>query len=257
MQPSELISKVRKRLRSSDGLPLFQSPSPETILEIGVSEFQNATMRVNNKGDAWAIKEYVLTTTDDTRRYLITQPDFGKALSVVTVPEDSRHFELELEFTELEQIPNDWAWLSNTQSAASLWQSYGVSQSARYVAFYRQLETGGFKNYMEIRPSPIVGENYRVLYQVGEWGSQIASDLNFAFPFPEVGYYFIALTANCLLPYTRWTSDAVMDAATKAELKNQFVEDLQRYQETFDNFVASLHRPQLVYAESFADAIGL
>lgn len=258
MQPSEIISRVRKRLRSSDGLPLAQSPSPTAILERAVDEFQNCTQKVSNRGDAWSIKEFVLTTEDNVRRYLIEQPDFGKALLVATIPEDNRHLEMELEFTQLEQLPNDWAWLSNTQSGFGLWCGWGVSQRARYVAFFRQLESsGGFRPYMEIRPAPVADEEYRILYQVGEWGSQISSDLLFAFPFPEVGYYFVALVANCLLPITRWTADKVGDMATKTEIKAGLIEDLQRYQPVFDDFVSSLNHPKMIFAESYADSLGL
>lgn len=236
---------------------MFQSPDPKTILRRARDEYQHATQKVSNRGDAWAIKEFTLAASTNVRRYLISQADFGKALLVATVPEDAQHYEIELEFTQLEQLPTQWAWLSSTQSAYSLWYSSGVSQSARYVAFFRQLDATGFQNYLEIRPTPKAAENYRILYQVGEWGSQLPASLVFAFPFPELDFYFVTLVANCLLPVTRWTENAEADRAAKTELKLALVEDLQRYQSTFDDFVSSLSHSKMVFADSFADHLGL
>lgn len=210
-------------------------------------------MKANNTGNAWAIKEYTLETEADTRRYEIEDADFGKPLLIATVPSSTPGIvepEQTLEFTQLEQLPNDWAYLSNN-SYWSLWL-WGTSQKARYAAFYRQLDATGFKNYLEIRPTPAADEEYRVLYQVGDWSASVTSDLNFAFPFPELDFYFVTLVSDCLLYKCRWADGKDQ----KAELEAAFGKDLSRYQRTFDDYIASLTVTDIVYAESFADHCG-
>lgn len=222
-------------------------------MQRGLDEYENAVGRANNTGNAWGINEFTLTTTADTRRYEITAADFGKALTVTTVPDSVYAPESNLEFTQLEQLPNDWAWLSQTSNNwFGLWQGY-ISQSARYVAFYRKLGATGFKHYLEIRPAPIAGELYRVLYQVGQWSSSIPSDLDFELPLPQLNFYFIALVSLGLLDSAKWADGEDKSAKLRASLNF----DLVRYEDTFKNYIASLSTAQVVFSESYADFCGL
>jgi len=257
MTPAELITRVRERL-GENVLP--QSPSPLQILRRGVDEYQNATIRGNNTGNAWAVSEFVLTTQSDTRRYAIEVPDFSKALLVSTVPNYASTYKGErlLNFTQIEQIPNDWSWLSeNAGGWYGLW-SGSLGGRATYVAFYRQTAGfDGFKNFMEIRPTPGDGEDYRILYQVGDWSKSMGSDLGFEFPFSDVNFYFTTLVADGLLPYAKWSNNAAEDMEMRKMLKMAFTEDLQRYEQTFRDFIASLSVTGIVWGESYADFVGL
>lgn len=222
-----------------------------------MDEYTNSTLKANNTGNAWAVNEYTQTAVADTRRYEITVADFSKALLVATVPSSVTGVvepEKVLEFTQLEQLPKDWAYLADT-GGWSLWFD-NVSQRGRYVAVYRRSEASGFKVYLEIRPTPKAGELYRVLYQVGDWSGNIPTDLNFAFPFPELNFYFLTLVSDSLLPISRWSADAKENDAEMKRLSYGFTKDLARYQQTFDNFVASLSVSNMVMAESYADYAG-
>ena len=251
MLPTELITRVKKRL---GGKTLPQSPTPAQILERGIDEYQNATIRGNNTGNAWAVSEFTLNTTDDTRRYEITVPDFSKALLVSTVPDvASIYGERPLEFTQLEQLPNEWGWLSNSNGWCGLFGGNRGGQAA-YVAFYRQVaQATGFKNYMELRPSPKGVEQYRVLYQSGDWATKMTSDLTFDLPFGDVSFYFVTLIADGLLPYCRWSNDENQNMAMRQMLKAAFTQDLQRYERTFQDFIASLTVTDTIMSESFGE----
>src|SRR5881394_1164506 len=110
MTPQDLIFQVRRRMNN----PLYQSPSPRQILDRAIDEYRNATMRANNTGNAWAVKEFTLTTVDGQRRYVISAADFSKALLIATVPSSVPGVvepEIPLEFTQIEQLPNDWEFL--------------------------------------------------------------------------------------------------------------------------------------------------
>lgn len=252
MLPLEIIDRVRERLRD----PIAQRPSPKRILARALDEYQNAVQTANNLGDAWAIGEFTLTAQAGIRRYEITQMDFGKPLLVATVPADDYERELSLEFTQVEQLPKDWAWLKDVGNWGLLWQ-WDVSHSARYVAFWRALEAKGYKYYCELRPVPTKAEDYRILYQVGEWASKLPEDLDFAFPLRELDFYFTALVALGVLDDTRWSRDEAADLRRAAQIKESLLFDLGRYKETFDNYIASLSQSQTVMAESYADYVGL
>jgi len=252
----ELITRIRRRM----GKPLPQSPSPKEITDRAIAFYRNATMQANNTGNAWATQEFTLTTDASVRRYEITVPDFSKALLVCTVPSSEPGVtqpELPLEFTQLEQLPNDWAFLNDTGWYWSLWWGT-VSQRARYSAFYRMVDgSAGFKNFMEIRPTPIADEQYRILYQVGDWSQSMESNLNFKFPFPELDYYFEALTANSLLSVARWSNDPAYNDAEYKRLSFGLVQDLALYKPTWDAYVASLSVTDIVYCDSFSDFMGI
>lgn len=253
MTPLKLITEVRRRLNG----PLAQSPSPRVILDRALAEYRNAVIGANNSGNAWAVNEYTLTATADTRRYEITAADFSKALLIATVPAATGPIEPEmpLEFTQLERLPEDWAFLRDVGYWSLWWAS--VSQKARFAAFYRQKEAAGFKNYIEIRPTPDAGEQYRVLYQVGDFTGSVTSDLDFALPFPELDFYFVTLIADALLPYTRWSNDKNDDGDQLKMLAARFQTDLARYQKTYDDWIASLSVGDIVYADSYADSLGI
>jgi hypothetical protein len=250
MNPQQLIFQVRQRMNN----PLYQSPSPRQILNRAIDEYRNAVVRANNTGNAWAVKEYTLTTIDGQRRYQIAAADFSKALLIATIPDPTPGIiqpEVALEFTQLEQLPNDWEFLAKTASW-SLW-SYGVTQMARFAAHYREVDAGGFTNYLEIRPTPGANETYRVLYQVGDFSGGIASTMDFKFPFPELDFYFLTLVCDGLLPLARWTNDGASDEKQGKMLSNQYAKDLIRYEQTFRDFIASLTVSDIVYSDSFAD----
>lgn len=261
MNALTFVSAVRRRLNN----PLMGSPSPRQILDRGFDAYRMIGIKANNTGHAWATDEFTLTATTGVRRYDVTTslaPRFSKPLLVATVPSSVAGVnepELPLDFTQIEQLPRDWAWLNSSGINWSLWQG-DVTQSARWVAFYRTIsDTAGFKMWMEIRPTPIATELYRVLYEVGNWqGLMTASAApTFQLPFPELDAYFIAWTAQSLLPLTRYSSDPSADVGQLQGLAAGLESDLRIYDPIVEAFLASLTVTDLVYGESFADSLGL
>lgn len=261
MLAPELITKVRRILDN----PHAQAPSPRDIIDRAIAEYSDAMNAVNNKADAWSVDEVELTTTADTRRYDVTAiaPSFSKALAVVTVPSAVAGViepEVILEQSSLEQLPKEWAYLADVNWVWSLWAD-NVTQKGRFVAFYRQVANDGtgYKQYLEIRPTPEAGEKYRILYQVGNIQDRIlpANAMSFVFPLPELDHYFLALIAKGVLYKCRWSDDVNSDRVRRQEIENQLVFDLTRYNKTYQEFTASLTQTQMLTAESYADFLGL
>lgn len=256
MNSVQFINRVRRRLNN----PLAQAPTDRQILDRGIDELRNATMTANNTGNAWAVEEYTVTTEADTRRYEVTANDFGKALLVCTVPSTVPGVvepEMPLQFTQLEQLPRDWAWLSDTGWWWSLWLC-DVSQRSRYAAFFNFLDgSAGFKTVMEIRPTPQAGELYRVLYQVGDWSQSMNSTVAFQFPFPSLDFHFVTLISDSLLPVARWTHDENANIRQAVALERGYAKDLERSTPTWEDYISSLSVSDIVWSESFADYQGL
>lgn len=246
LTPIKFINTVRRRL---DG-PLYQSPSPRAILDRAIDDYRDAVVSANNTKNAWAVNEYVITAQADTRRYEITPTDFSKPLLVASVPATSGSPEEVIEMSQIEQLPREWAWLDDSSAGYSLWFS---TVRSLWAAVYRRSEADGFHSYIEFRPTPRAGEQYRILYQVADFKQNINKDnlIDFQLPFPELDFYFIALVAKNLLPYTRWSGSLEADMLKKKELKEGLLEDLERYQKTFDDFISSLSTSDIVYAEPF------
>jgi hypothetical protein len=246
LTPIKFIDNVRRRL---DG-PLYQSPNPRTILDRAIDAYRNAVTTANNTGNAWAVNELIITALADTRRYEITAADFSKVLLIASVPQRPNDPEEVIEMSQIEQLPREWAWLNGDTAWYSLW--YNSARSI-WAAAFRKSEANGFHSYLEFRPTPKAGEQYRVLYQIGDFKQNINKDnlIDFQLPFPELDFYFIALVAKSLLAYTRWSNSLEADMLKKKELSQAFDEDLAKYQNTFDDFIANLSTSDIVYAEEF------
>lgn len=237
----------------------MQAPSPRQIVARGIDEYANAVMRANNTGNAWAVKEHTLTADEGIRRYDLSDvPAFGKALLITYLPQSSGPGdpEIPLEFTQIEQLPREWGWLADT-GEYSFWGLLGWRRRRQYAAVFRTLETDGFRSNIEIRPTPKGGDQFRILYQVGQWEpavrERLQDDVNFDFPFPELDFYFTSLVAHAMLPYTKWTAAEAMNAVKRSELKTALQEDMFRYETTFSDWVRSLSVTDQVFAVNYLE----
>lgn len=231
--------------------PLSNAPSPEDIAEALEEMYQWAMNVTNNTGNSWQIGTMNIVTVADTYVYQIETEfdDFYKALSVVTIPENSTDPEYSLEFVEVEHIPEEWSWITSNGG-----RLYCSSHSARYIAFYRKMGTDGETIWCEIRPVPDRVENYKITYQVGHWWNRVA-DTDYEMPHKEHRFHLRRLAAESLLSKCRWQYGD--NTQRKAEVGAQLVRGIARGAKAFDDHIASLDNAGIVELETYGDHWGI
>jgi len=230
--------------------PLSQSPTPEDIIEELENVYQTVTNMGNNSGNSWQIETVTLVTTAGTREYQLDSDlvqDFYKPLLVTTVPENDSQPEYQLEFTELESLPSEWAWLGQNQGSL-LWTSH----SSQVIAFYRKMGVDSEEIWCEMRPTPNSTQQYKILYQVGDWWSNLAVT-NYTLPNKEFRFHFRALAARNLLPKTRWSYGD--DTAKKAEIKENLDRRIAMGTPILNDHLMSLDNSDAVAISSYADEV--
>lgn len=239
-------------VRSVLGNPLANAPTPEDIAEALEETFQLVTNITNNTGNGWQIGTLNISATAGTYVYQIETPfdDFYKALSVVTVPTNINDPEYVLEFTEIEHIPQEWAYLNETG------RLYYSTHSANFIAFYRKLGVDGETIWCEIRPVPAQDETYKITYQIGSWWDRI-ENTSFTLPHREFRFHLRRLAAQTLLHKCRWSYDEQKNALKKVEVGSILDRAIAMGAKTFDDHIASLDNADIVEMETFGDRYGL
>jgi len=247
--------------------PLPQSPSADNIIQALEEVYQWVTNRTNNTGNSWQVDTYTLTTVANQRVYDLTDDlliatvsgGFYKPLIVTTIPDDTNTPEVILEFTELESLPHEWAWLS-----ANNGNLYFSSHSGRYIAFYRQLSQAsgstGERLMLEIRPTPSKVENYKILYQVGNWWDRVfetnpSDALDYRLPHQEYRFHLRRLAARTLLPRARWTHDEAYNDMKRKEIALSLQVEIDHSAEAFEAHIASLDQADVIRLDSWADDV--
>lgn len=246
-------------VRSLLNNPLSQAPSFKDILEELEAEYQNVFNETNNTGNAWQVCEYTLTTTEGQRRYRIAPPQFYKALAVTTVPaDDNTDPQYPLEFTELEHLPQEWAWLGENKG-----QLLYSSHDAQMVAFYRKLGKMGAEQWVELRPTPTRTQQYTILYQITDWWVTNSTSLDSTshplsstkMPHSSQRFYIRALVAQNLLltGKVQWQFDDKFNLEMGKIVADGLKTKIERYKPVFDEYKDSLDNPDITYISSWAD----
>lgn len=233
--------------------PLNNAPSMDDIIEALEEVYQYVTNLTNNTGNAWQVDTLTISTTAGTREYQLDSEevvDFYKALRVTTVPPDDSNPEYILEFTEVEQLSREWSWLGQNNG-----QLFSSSHSAQVIAFYRKLGTDGEELWCEFRPTPNADEDYKVLYQVGDWWDRVFAqgDMLYSLPNREYRFHLRRLAAELLLPKTQWSYDKVADNARKMEIASVLSNAIARGSKAFDEHIASLDNADILQLDVWSD----
>lgn len=236
--------------------PLPQSPSYQDILDELEAEYQHITNSTNSVGNSWQVANYTLTTQAGVYDYAISpsNDDFFKALNVTTVPDPaSTDPQYLLEFTELENIPKEWSWISSNKG-----QYLYSSHDSQVIAFYRQITPGAGATWRcQIRPVPSEVQEYNILYQVTDWWNMILTTLGTSFPLPHSSqrFYIRALAAqNLLLKGTvMWSFSSESNEKIAQSVSKGLDIKLARYKEGFDEYRSSLDNPDVTYVDCWAD----
>lgn len=252
---STLIKEIMG-VRSLFGGCLPNSPSNEQIAEELCATYQDVSNKANNTGAAWQVETYTLVVTAGTRIYqldpaLVTK--FYKALNVTTVPANDAEPEVPLEFTEIEYLPQEWAWLAQNQG-----QLMFSNHASGLVAFYRKIDdTVGEQIWAELRPTPNKTESYKILYQVGAWWDGVFSasgqELTAILPNKEYRFHFRSIVARNLLraDKVRWSYG---DDTTKyARIYKGLDDRINEGKQAFEDHLATLDNSDIVELMSWSD----
>lgn len=247
---SSLLEEIHG-VRSLLDNPLSNAPTPEDIAEALEEMYQWAVNVTNNTGNSWQIGTLNITTVADTYVYQIqTQfDDFYKALSVVTVPDDTTDPEYILEFVEVEHIPEEWSWITTNGG-----RLYASTHSGKFIAFYRKMGSDGESIWVEIRPAPDRVENYKITYQIGSWWDRVA-DTDYGMPHKEHRFHLRRLAAESLLSKCKWQYGD--NTQRKGEVAAQLARGIARGAKAFDDHIALLDNADIVEMELYGDRLGI
>lgn len=250
--PSTLMNELNG-VRSMLGNPLPQAPTIKDITEELEAVYQENTNIGNNTGIAWQVDSFVLTATAGQRTYVLDPDvviDFYKALTVTTVPTSDSDPEYTLEFTEIEHLPQEWAWLGQNQGIL-----LDSSHSSGLVAFYRQLGRAGEEIVCELRPTPNSTQQYTVWYQVGDWWERVFqnSDTAYTLPNKEYRFYFRALAARNLLPKCQWSYG--QDKERYENIKEMLDRRIVMSKKVYDDGLATIDNADVIRLDSYADTV--
>lgn len=239
------------------GDPLDQAPSFSEIVEELASEYQHMTNEANNTAEAWAVKEYTLTTVAGTADYRLDLviPTLYKPLAIYTIPADVNSTpQYQLQSIEFEYLPKEWAWLGQNRG-----QALFSSHDSQYIAFYRTIgTTTGEEIYARLAPVPTRAQSYRIIYQQTDWwdilsGAMLSGDA----PLPNSSQriYIRALAAENLLlkGSVMWSHDPVQNFARTKMVAEGLKIRKERYYSSYKEYLSSLDQPDVITVDSWAD----
>lgn len=286
---STTLSKEIMGVREFLGAPLPQSPTTRQILSEMETEYSFITNRLNDREDAWAVDEFIITTVANQSRYRvdILYPKFYKALNVVSIPTNSSNlsagdgyelgvdldfsvysgdsYEEPLNLVQLENAHMEWNSLAPESG-----QLFGNSASSMFVSFFRTvLKEQGEAIFLEIRPVPKEeGQKYKVLYQLTDWWDTLFGDFTHGsankylaqkLPNSSQKMYLRALVAKNLVlkGQVKWALnyDRNMDRA-KGVLAS-LDDKISRYGASFNSYIDGLNAGEIVDLVGYSEDTGL
>lgn len=260
------------------GNPLAQFPTTQDILEELAIEYQHITNRLNNTGNPWLVEDYHLETEIGVSDYRldIDLQNFYKPLNLYTIPEgtdisyntntnktglvldatnavgDGREYSLE--FIELEHISDK----DNYLKPYSGWFFNSVFSSQK-VAIYKKIDEDGERIYLKLRPTPILAQNYRLVYQVSDWWDtlfEFSNQLEQKLPNSSQRAYVRALVSMNLLEkgVVKWSLNSNENKDRFSRIQTGLTRRIQRYKEDFDEYLTSLDNPDIITLDSQDDS---
>lgn len=210
-----MLSNIRTRLDD----PMAQRPSDRALLLLLSTQVQRFMNRLNLSGRSWAVDEVDLVVGANVEDYPVPADNFGKALEVRTVdPGNASHVVADVMFTELTDINLNWPWPRNIANSLFNWD--GSRHTASRIAFYRR--AGLNDVYARVMPVPQGSAQYKILYQIGEFGSTVPLDESVLLP--EHHPLIEIRTALAALPHCWWSDDKADNTERRKQLAMALVE---------------------------------
>lgn len=221
LKAKEVMAMVRAKL---------DYPSPETLkdptLLLSVQEkSEHYFNRINLTQRDWFIGTWDLTAINNVDEYLVSAPDWGRAISCETFDSSDpyNHFRREIQIGDFHD--RDLFYQGSTKAGNNL--SSADQHSAEFVAFYRKSADNLL--YLQLTPMPGQSAEYRFWYEPNRpTPARLTSNLLFLEAFRGLLVTDVALSC---LPYCRY------EPAFAAPLMNNLMRELQEYSQTFEEYV--------------------
>lgn len=201
-----MLRGIRIRVRD----PRAQQPSDRTLLKLLSDQVQNLSIEANLRGRYWAVDETELQVTANTGDYLIPIANFGKPIEVYTSwPGNPSYVTRTVDFFELGDLNYQWDMPGNFALSSAI---DGSPHTAHRIAFYHKQG----QVYARVMPTPAGGAQYKVIYQVGQYGATMP--LSEEIMLPEFAQLVEVRTAIAALPHCEWVDEEARNEARRREL---------------------------------------
>lgn len=220
--------------------PLAQRPSRRYLLQLATTNLQSFFNEIQATGRPWAIGEepIILTVASGQTDYLLpVGNEFGRVMDVTTWdPSNPSHIERQVPFWELADERGNWPGPRNAQT-----YFYDSKHTAQRISFYRK----GFSSdiYVSVWPVPNDTSQYRILWSMGDWASQMSLDDS---PLLTQHHSLLAIkTALDALPGTAWWNSEPENRIRRGELQTSLSSRLPILMQQFKRFVQNVTQPRM------------
>lgn len=229
------IQDLMSTVRMLTGEPRPQAPSIRAVFSSVLRTVQSGFNQLNNSNHAWATGEWPLIVVPGVEDYEITQVDFGKALSIVTIDRSNPgHVERLIDFFEIQNIDVDWGMPNDAGNWMINWD--GSNHTAIRMAFFKK---AGFPNtWIRVKPVPQTTAEFRVLYSIGNWVD--AAALSSSPLLSEHHHFFAVRAALNVLPLCKWSDDEAANSQMRKELAMSLKNEEHLYQSDWANYIGNL-----------------
>ena len=220
--------------------PLPQRPSRRYLLQLATTNLQSFFNELTETGRPWAIGEepLILTVASGQTEYVLpVGSEFGRVMDVTTHdPSNPSHIERQIPFWELADERGNWPGPRNAQT-----YFYDSVHTAQRLSFYRKSFTNDV--YASVWPVPNDTSQYRILFSMGDWASQMSLDDS---PLLSQHHSLLAVkTAQDALPGAAWWGNEQENRLRRNELQASFAGRLPLLMDQFRRFIRNATQPRM------------
>lgn len=227
--------------------PEPQRPSRRYLLQLATTNTQSFFNRLQQTGRPWAVCDnpVILTVGGGVGEYLLPVGDeFGRPLDVFTCnTSDPSFIEQQVTFYELGDKHFDWDTPNN-----SSYPMDNAGHSALRMSFFKK----GFQNntYISVSPVPQTSAQYKIIYSLGEWSSQMALDDSLLLA--QHHSLLVIKTALDALPGSAWWASEAENRLRRQELRESFSGRLPVLTDQFQQWARSLTQSRMTYRQVYS-----
>lgn len=225
MTLSEIIQRVRVLLDE----PSPQHPTKRHIITLLDGMLQQYHNELQITKAPWNLQTWILNVGPDVSEYLITAPDWGKPLFVMTESFQPGYAEWEIPIVNIQN--------ADFMPGGNPLPGWGTGEhSARSIAFYGKGAVGQGR-YCKLFPTPSQSAAYTVWYRPGNINPLGLTD---ELMLPEHHHLITHRVAMGCLPYARWADlDIETMAARRAEIGQALGYSLDMYEDSWARYRAN------------------
>lgn len=236
---NESISKVRIKLLK----PKEQAPSPETVFDSLVTEYQNQYNDLENSNLPWSYSTATINLVAGQMDYLV--PQTGRVLFVTAQPYDQLLPPLLLEFADLADISTDfWLFSPLDYGFAREFNEIFWNDAPFQVAFYRN----DSDLYMRVAPFVLNNTVLTITFSTGSWVENLTMD-SVAVLKNHHGLVETRASIN-ILPGCEWSENLEADEVKRGNLMRTLAIQEERQSKNF------MYAKRSINADVINDRVG-